>query len=392
MKEFNKITSKQLAEKGVQALADRPNAHGQYGQGGMSPQQLKIWFDKLATFLAGKINELYGAMSGEDAAYYVRLALDDYEVGSLGDLVESMLSGDFAGRILQVFPSANSFEKVTLQKYIYDIAQKMSTFSEICEESAKGEVDRKNAEEVRKNNELTRIHSEIIRQTEETSRVTNELERISAENSRKRDETERKETVGKVDNALNEILKVQQLLLSGDAELIAKEEVIRAINETLLIADDLETDDPYKALSAAQGVFLKSLVDSATKTVSGWYNGTDSKILELVFPFVPKFVFIAGMYNYDRDEDSRTVGRDFGIILPQESFMLRQSGGNTDIKHTSESAPYILFDGTTVTLDASKIVTTDYSIIFNRFSYAGSYTSSPATRESAYGYRYFAIG
>lgn len=383
MKEFNKITSKQLAEKGVQALADRPNAHGQYGQGGMSPQQLKIWFDKLATFLAGKINELYGAMSGEDAAYYVRLALDDYEVGSLGDLVESMLSGDFAGRILQVFPSANSFEKVTLQKYIYDIAQKMSTFSEICEESAKGEVDRKTAEEVRKNNEITRIQSEIIRQTEETSRVTNELERISAENSRKRDETERKETVGKVDNALNEILKVQQLFLSGNAELVAKEEVIKAINENMLIANDLETDDPYKALSAAQGVALYNMLiyGEFARIETGYYNGTGIGNVELLLSYRPKVILILGNIRYPDTNNitSSVIERSWHLVLPEYEMYV----SNGSVVKTDD----IAINGTDVEFPCA-----------NKKSYyrynppeGGSTQTHVDTAEDGYGYWYYAF-
>ena len=392
MKQFNKITTKQLVEKGVQALADRPNSSGQFGVSGMSPQQLKIWFDKLATFLAEKINELYGAISGEDAADYIRLTLDDYDVNSLNDLIESMISGDFAGKLLRVFPAANSFESVTLQKYINDVAQTLSILSEVCEELAKGEEQRKAEENIRMTNERNRISAESKRKTNEESRTDNENERISEEISRKNAEKERNALLGDLNIALDEIGRIHDIFLSGSPELVAKEEVIKAINENMLIANDLVTDDAYKALSAAQGVVLKDLVDKTTKTVSGWYNGNDSKILELVFPFVPKFVFIAGMYNHDWGEDSRAISRDFGIILPQEGFMLRQTGGYTDVYHVSGGAPYILLDGTTVTLDASKIVTTDYSIIFNRFSYAGSYTSSPATKETQYGYRYFAIG
>lgn len=268
-------------------------------------------------------------------------------------------------------------------EYVRKYAEDMRKKAELARESA--EASRVLADE-------SRDASDRARDDAESLRASAEGKRVLAENERKNAELDRNKFLGDIEGSVNEIIDIQQKILRGDAAPVAKEEVIKAINETLLIADDLETDDPYKALSAAQGVVLKALADSATKTVSGWYNGTDSKILELVFPFAPKFVFIAGMYNYDRDEDSRTVGRDFGIILPQESFMLRQTGGNTDIDHVSEGAPYILLDGTTVTLDASKISTKDYSIIFNRFSYAGSYTSSPATRETIYGYRYFAIG
>lgn len=133
MKKLVKITKSQITEKGVQSLADRPNASAQYGVGGLSPQQLKLWFDKLATFLAEKINEICGTISSDDAADYIRLALDNYEVGSLQDLVNAMLSGDFANKILQVLPSVNSFATVPLQRYINDAAQAISENAEQIE-------------------------------------------------------------------------------------------------------------------------------------------------------------------------------------------------------------------------------------------------------------------
>lgn len=142
MKQLVKITKSQITEKGVQSLADRPNASAQYGVGGLSPQQLKLWFDKLATFLAEKINEVYDTISAADAADYIRLALDDYGVESLGDLVEAMLSGDFANKILQVFPSANSFATVPLQKYINDAAQAISENAEAIEDLQNDKLDK----------------------------------------------------------------------------------------------------------------------------------------------------------------------------------------------------------------------------------------------------------
>ena len=67
MKKLGNITNEQIKEKGVQALADRPNAASQYGQSGLTAAQLKLWFDKLATLLAGKINEIQNVISGDEA-------------------------------------------------------------------------------------------------------------------------------------------------------------------------------------------------------------------------------------------------------------------------------------------------------------------------------------
>ena len=67
MKKLGNITNEQIKEKGVQAFADRPNAASQYGHSGLTAAQLKLWFDKLATFLAGKINEIQNVISGDEA-------------------------------------------------------------------------------------------------------------------------------------------------------------------------------------------------------------------------------------------------------------------------------------------------------------------------------------
>lgn len=294
------------------------------------------------------------------------------------------------------------------------------------------ENDRKTAEEgrvlaesERAVAEKTRSENEDVRLIAEGKRKTAEIDRAAAEDARKETDKTRNDFLGDLKTAVDDILAIQEKILNGDAELVAKEEVIKAINEKMLIADDLETDDPYKALSAAQGVVLKSLVDgatktlliandlvtndpsvalsaaqgvvlkaladSATKTVSGWYNGTDSKILELVFPFVPKFVFIAGIGYYDVDEDTRARDSRFGVIIPQEGIMLCQSGNMPNIHQTLEGSPNISLDGNTLILDAGNLVTTDRGVIFNIFLSEWP-TYKPATRESAYGYRYFAIG
>ena len=126
MKKFNNITQKQLAEKGVRALADRPNASAQYGVSGLSPAQLKLWFDNLAIFLAEKINAVHETLSAKEAAEYIRVALDEYNVTSLHELIEAMTSGSFARNVLQVVPTVNYFGTVSLQKWIYDVTELMN--------------------------------------------------------------------------------------------------------------------------------------------------------------------------------------------------------------------------------------------------------------------------
>lgn len=125
---FSNVTDKQIKAMGVQALANRPNAAGQYGQAGLSAEALKLWFDKLSTLLASKINEIQDAISGEDAAKYIGLAVGKYT--SLDELLASMQNGEFADEVLKVFPRADVFEAQSLQSIINGIAQSVSELEE----------------------------------------------------------------------------------------------------------------------------------------------------------------------------------------------------------------------------------------------------------------------
>ncbi|MCM1218225.1 MAG: hypothetical protein NC548_27380 [Lachnospiraceae bacterium] len=130
MKKLTNISNEQIKEKGVQALADRPNASNQYGQSGLTAAQLKLWFDKLATFLAGKINEIQDVISGNEAGEYIRLKLDDYGVDNLDALVAAFLSGDFARDILKVYPSVSATQAVALQTLLNNTALTISQHAE----------------------------------------------------------------------------------------------------------------------------------------------------------------------------------------------------------------------------------------------------------------------
>lgn len=154
MKRFNNITQKQLAEKGVRALSDRPNASAQYGVSGLSPAMLKLWFDNLAIFLAEKINIVQDSLAGKEATEYIRVALDEYNVTALSELIASMTNGDFAKNILQVVPNVNFFKTVSLQKWIFDITELMN------EHFSSGYYDGTNGDEAMV---LTRENGEDLR-------------------------------------------------------------------------------------------------------------------------------------------------------------------------------------------------------------------------------------
>lgn len=141
LKKFVNITPAELKAKGVVALADKPNITSSYGVGGLSPTALKLWFDQLSKFLAGKINVIQDALSGEDAGSYLKLDLKgldpdkeeikDFEY-SLQDLCDSFLDGNFA-KFLKLYESASEEELKSLQTIINQITADISSGNEALE-------------------------------------------------------------------------------------------------------------------------------------------------------------------------------------------------------------------------------------------------------------------
>ena len=142
LKKIQKITNKQIAEKGVQALADRPNLTGQYGASGLSATQLKAWFDKLAIYLAEKVNEVATVISSEEAANYIRICLDEYGIDNFGDLVTAFTDGTFASSVARAYPSAGSETKQTLQTVINTHAAEIARNFSAIQSLGENKVDK----------------------------------------------------------------------------------------------------------------------------------------------------------------------------------------------------------------------------------------------------------
>lgn len=87
--DLNKITADEILENSVGSLNNRPNNLQRYGAGGMTPQQLKEWYDKLPVLAIEKINKildslgttdimkLTGAIEGKLASFGANGALED---------------------------------------------------------------------------------------------------------------------------------------------------------------------------------------------------------------------------------------------------------------------------------------------------------------------------
>lgn len=149
LKKLTNITPAELKSKGVVSLADKPNAAASYGVGGLSPTALKLWFDQLSKLLADKINAIQDALSGDNAAAYIKLILTGLdstnETGeySLQDLCDAFKNGNFA-EYLQAYGSAAAENLSSLQAIINAFALDISTAKETAKDAKTNATTAKN--------------------------------------------------------------------------------------------------------------------------------------------------------------------------------------------------------------------------------------------------------
>ena len=89
LKTIEELSVQQLQSNGVQALADRPNSNLNFGERNMNAANLKQWFDRFQNIMRSKINEIIETLGGSDAAEYIRVVLDTYEITTLQDLTSA---------------------------------------------------------------------------------------------------------------------------------------------------------------------------------------------------------------------------------------------------------------------------------------------------------------
>lgn len=234
--------------------------------------------------------------------------------------------------------------------------------------------------------EQGRIAAEKARVTAEKSRVTAESARTSAESARAKAENERaasEETRGTAEaeriNAENSRVSAEEARVKAEALRVAAEEgraeaIINAVKEgiseglAMEIANDLETDDPERALSAAQGVVLKGLFDTFGTGVgievveyegTGTY-GIDSPTV-VQFSFMPKFVIVLGnvrqntgwrnsngiqLYNYRNNlymifPEAKVYSRDWYEITYASSTASAVKTRSLDIRNVIDYDPTV---------------------------------------------------
>lgn len=119
---YDPISDDEFDAGRVSRLSDRPNQPSAYGAGGLSAKDLKAWFDKSATLLKDKLNELLRSIKEGKMSDELEIPLGD--ITSLSELCEAVTSGDLAN-IFSV-PGETTGELVTLAATLARIYELLS--------------------------------------------------------------------------------------------------------------------------------------------------------------------------------------------------------------------------------------------------------------------------
>ncbi len=171
LKKLTNITPAELKAKGVAALADKPNLSASYGVGGLSPTNLKLWFDQIGKFIAEKVNIIQDVLSSDDAASYVKLDLEGLDAAkeavegfaySLQDLADAFLDGKFAA-FLKAKQNATAEELITLQVLLNNIDKRLSDLKALSDENLLDHTSIRNKIEsdISSHNTNTQAHQDI---------------------------------------------------------------------------------------------------------------------------------------------------------------------------------------------------------------------------------------
>lgn len=129
---FEEITQKTIAENGVVSLAIRPNQKSQYGTGGLSGKELQQRFDKLATLIIARYNEMAKALSSEDVLEYFKLPKGT----TLADFIQKITDDDYDIVSKNPYDKGNEAKLSTIIQKLFTGIEALATFTEYDETKA----------------------------------------------------------------------------------------------------------------------------------------------------------------------------------------------------------------------------------------------------------------
>jgi hypothetical protein len=276
---LEKITEAEINERSMARVSTTPGRPTAFGQSNMDPEALKLRFDRLGRFLAGKINEILGSIEDGSIAEYIYVDHNGVKY-SIEQFITNLINGDvdniqikINGGIVYLTEIAMKTEEMYNGLFTGDIAGKIAvvegiTLKRFYEDFLKFEA---NAAPVKSVNGQTGhvqlsapdINAEVLGTAQATTERHNTSDASHAD----------------IRSALaNLVQRLDALANSEDTDLDQLKEIVAYIkeNKNLIdgitaskvnvsdIIDNLETNLKDKPLSASQGVALKNMIAEMT--------------------------------------------------------------------------------------------------------------------------------
>ena len=276
---LEKITEAEINERSMARVSNTPGRRTAFGQSEMDAEALKLRFDRLGRFLAGKINEILGSIEDGSIAEYIYVDHNGNKI-SVEQFITNLLNGDvdniqikINGGIVYLTEIAMKTEEMYNGLFTGDIAEKIAvvdgiTLKRFYEDFLKFEA---NAAPVKSVNGKTGhvqlsapdLNAEVLGTAQATTERHNTSDASHAD----------------IRSALaNLVQRLDALANSEDTDLDQLKEIVAYIkeNKNLIdgvtaskvnvsdIIDNLETNLKDKPLSASQGVALKNMIAEIT--------------------------------------------------------------------------------------------------------------------------------
>ena len=276
---LEKITEAEINERSMARVSTTPGRKTGFGENNLNPEALKLRFDRLGRFLAGKINEILGSIEDGSIAEYIYVDHNGNKI-SVEQFITNLLNGDvdniqikINGGIVYLTEIAMKTEEMYNGLFTGDIAEKIAvvdgiTLKRFYEDFLKFEA---NAAPVKSVNGKTGhvqlsapdLNAEVLGTAQARTERHNTSDASHAD----------------IRSALaNLVQRLDALANSEDTDLDQLKEIVAYIkeNKNLIdgvtaskvnvsdIIDNLETNLKDKPLSASQGVALKNMIAEIT--------------------------------------------------------------------------------------------------------------------------------
>ncbi len=117
---FEKITEAEINERSMANVSTTPGRKTAFGESNLNAQALKLRFDRLSRYLAGRINEILEGIDNGALVDNLQITTDDKKI-SLGDFIHKLLTGDVSDVKIQAYDKVMTLEELAIKfLQIYD--------------------------------------------------------------------------------------------------------------------------------------------------------------------------------------------------------------------------------------------------------------------------------